>query len=134
MLYPINHTPHVDYPINRTYQLPIPPIAPRGRLRIQMEETDMPQSDFQTLAAFLANPGARFHPAMAADAWAMAKELRGQPIDELRMSRLNHAQHVSAPHGLVPAPALIARIRARAASIGRTGPTPLILLGSFRRP
>lgn len=82
---------------------------------------------FQTLAHILANPGARFHPAIAADAWAMAKEMRGQPIDAGRMARLESAQHIAAPHGLLPVPALIARIRARAAAIGRTGPAPLIL-------
>ena len=87
----------------------------------------MPQSDFQYLAAILANPGARFHPAIAADAWAMAKEMRGQPIDAGRMARLDRPQHIAAPHGLLPVPALIARIHARAVAIGKTGPDPLIL-------
>lgn len=86
----------------------------------------MTRTSFQTLAHILANPGARFHPAAYAAAWATAKEIHGHPIAPERFERMTPA-HAIAATGTLPFDALRARIQARAAEIGITGPAPLIL-------
>lgn len=83
------------------------------------------QSKHPTTREVIANPGDHAHePERFRAAWSIELALKGRSFCERRVGA---PAHLIAPAAPTP---LAERIRAHAARIGRTGPTPLICPGA----